>query len=235
MLHRLIILNKLKIFSISILITLLMQSGIVFGSNNRYLGVQVESHQNGIIIWKVANGSPATRVYDTSSRRYMSLEPGDIIQTVNGVRVFDPDQFVHLILTGPPVSIIGVWDVRNHFIRFLAAGVGPSYEISAYLNQGNRNLNNKNTSSIQSISPKYQSISAPQKRAEIQILEVQIQSLNRKIQDQERNCSEYAKWGDKKPGATNLMLQNSARSLLETYEKQKRDLEMKKSKLESGM
>ena len=66
------------------------------------------------------------------------------------------------------------------------------------------------------------------------MLETKISALNRKIIDQKRSIKEYENWGDERPGATNIMLQNSAHNLLQTYEKQKMNLELQKSKLESG-
>ena len=165
----------------------------------------------------------------------MSLEPGDILQSVNGVSVSNPAHFVQLIRTGPPVAVIRVWDVRNRMFRVVAAGVGPSNEVAAYLNQRSRNLEDKGTTYMPPAPTPPQRMSAGQRRAKIQMLETQISILDRKIRDQEKSVRQYEEWGDKRPGATNIMLQQSARNLLQTYERQKMQLEMQKARLESEM
>jgi hypothetical protein len=224
-----------KALSLPFMIILLLQGGVAFGAGERFLGVQVSAHQQGIIIGEVVQGSPATRVVDTSSGQSMSLEPGDIIQSVNGVSVSNPSHFVQLIRTGPPVAAIGVWDVRNRLFRIVAAGVGPSNEVAAYLNQRSRDLEDRGTTDMPPAPTPPQGMSAGQRRAKIQMLETQISVLDRKIRDQEKSVRQYEEWGDERPGATNMMLQQSARNLLQAYEKQKMQLETQKARLESGM
>jgi hypothetical protein len=225
--------NKL-IFQI--LAITLLQTSIAFGAGERFLGVQVAEHPYGVIIQQVVPGSPATRVIDISSGHYLSLEPYDVIQFINGVRVTSPEHFVQLIQTGPALTRIRVMDTRNQMFREVAAGVGPSDEINAYFNQRNPAFQGDENSNMPTATrPSPQGMSAEQRSAKIQMLQTQINILDRKIQDQERSVRLYEEWGEKRPGASNMMLQQSARNLLNTYERQKMDLEMQKSKIESGM
>jgi hypothetical protein len=221
-----------------ILAITLFHTGIAFGAGERFLGVQVAEHPQGVIIQQVVQGSPATRVIDISTGQYMSLKPFDIIQFVNGVKVSSPEHFVQLIRTGPPVIRIRVIDVHNRIFRELSAGVGPSDEIKAYFNQRNPSFQGNGNSYMPPApagTSNPQGMSAEQRNARIQMLQTQINILDRKIRDQERSVRLYEEWGDKRPGATNMMLQQSARNLLDTYERQKMDLEMQKSRIESGM
>ena len=224
---------------IPITIFLLLQGEIAFGAGDRFLGTAVAAHQQGLIIKQVLPGSPATKVVDTSNGQYMSLKPGDIIQSVNGVTIRNPANLGQLLRQGPPIAIIRVWDIYNNLFRIIAAGVGSPNEIAAYLNQRSQNLKNNRADIIPPTpapphTPTTYGMSAAQRRAKIQALDARIRTLNRKIMDQKRSIQQYENWGDERPGATNLMLQNSARNLLQTYERQKMNLEMQKAKLESG-
>lgn len=224
-----------KALLLPVTMIMLLQGGSAFGAGERFLGVQVSAHQQGVVIGEVVQGSPATRVVDTSSGQSMCLESGDIIQSVNGVSVSNPAHFVQMIRTGPPVAVIRVWDVHNRLFRVVAAGVGPSNEVAAYLNQGSRNLEHSGTTYMPPAPPPPQGMPTCQRRVKIQMLETQISILDRKIRDQERSVRQYEEWGNRNPGATNTMLQQSARNLLQTFERQKMQLEMQKARLEPGL
>jgi hypothetical protein len=76
---------------------------------------------------------------------------------------------------------------------------------------------------------------SPEQRVKLQMIETEIDKLNRKISDQERRVREYEEWGSKGPGVSSIGLQQSARDLLQAYEKQKAELEMLKARIESGV
>lgn len=212
-----------------LIMLVLLLPGPASGAGERFLGVQVGAYQQGIVIVGVVQGSPATRVVDTTTGQAMSLEPGDIIQSLNNFYVLSPEHFGQLLRTGPPVATMTIWDVRNNVLRVVVAGVGPPDEIAAYLNQG------PGTPPPTQPTTPTQEMSAAQRRARIQALDVQIKSLEWKIRDQERSLRMLEESGEKNPGATNLMAQQSALNLLQAYEQQKAQLEMEKSRLESGM
>jgi S1-C subfamily serine protease len=128
---------------ISALVIILLQTDIAFGIGDRFLGVQVANHEQGVIIQNIAQNSPATRVVDTSSGQYMYLEPGDVIQIVNGINVTTPEHFVQLIRKGPPVTQIRVLDIRNHVFRDILAMVGPPDEVAAFFNQRSSDFEDK--------------------------------------------------------------------------------------------
>ncbi len=222
---------------LSVMVITLLQAGVAFGAGERFLGVQVTNNEQGVIIQQIVQNSPATRVVDPSSGQYISLEPGDVILMINGVNVTTPAQFVQLIKTGPPVAFIRVWDVRNRMVRDVAAGVGPSNEVAAYLNRRSPNMEDRRGSPyISPTTPRQpQGMSVAQRRAKIQMFETRISILDRKIRDQERSIRKYEEWGNERPGVSNMMLQQSARKLLQTYERQKMKLEMQKGRLEAGM
>lgn len=202
---------------------------LAYGVGERLLGVQVGAYQQGIVIVEVVQDSPATRVVDTATGQVMSLEPGDIIQAINNFYVLNPEQFGQLLRAGPPVATMTIWDARNEVFRVVVAGVGPPDEIAAYLNQGLGT-----PPSTQPATPP-QEMSAAQKKARIQALDVQIKSLEWKIRDQERSLRMLEESGEKSPGATNLMAQQSVLNLLQQYQSQKAQLELEKARLEAGM
>jgi membrane-associated protease RseP (regulator of RpoE activity) len=88
----------MKVFALLvIMIIVIIQSGIAFAEGKRFLGIGVDTDPQGVIIFEVIKGSPATKVVDTSSREVDSLQPGDIIQAVDGITVSFPEQFYNSI------------------------------------------------------------------------------------------------------------------------------------------
>lgn len=207
----------------------LLFPALTSAAGERFLGVQVEAYQQGIVIVGVVQDSPSTRIIDIATGDSMSLEPGDIILSLNNFYIVNPEQFGQLLRAGPPVATMSIWDTRNNIPRVVIAGVGSQDEITAYLNQ-----NLDSTPPIQP-APPTQKMSAAQRKARIRTLDIQIKSLEWKIRDQERSVQLLEQSGGNSPGATNLMAQQAALNLLQEFQRQKARLEMEKAQLESGM
>jgi hypothetical protein len=89
-----------------VLTTLLLHVGSEFAhADLRFFGVGVTRAPHGVIITEVAEDSPATRVYNSSSNEFMSLQPGDIIQAVRGVIIENPEQFYAIVRTSDMFKI----------------------------------------------------------------------------------------------------------------------------------
>ena len=150
--HKRKVTTKLMALLIPIIMVQFLQTEIVFCANNRFLGITVEPHQKGLVIKQVIPGTPATKAVDTSNGHYISLEPGDVIQSVNGVIVKHPANLVQLLQQGPPIAVIKVWDIRYNLYRTVAAGVGTPNEITVYLKQRSQNFKSNSANSMPSIS-----------------------------------------------------------------------------------
>ncbi len=102
-----------------VLTTLLLHVGSGFAhADLRFFGVGVTRAPHGVIITEVATDSPATRVYNSSSNEFMSLQPGDIIQAVRGVIIENPEQFYAIVRTS---DIFEIKFSRNGLFREVMA------------------------------------------------------------------------------------------------------------------
>jgi C-terminal processing protease CtpA/Prc len=110
-------------------------SGSGGNGGSRSLGISMESHERGIRIVSVVEDSAATYTYNVATQSSVSLEPGDIILTINGKFTNSPDQFEKILQSGPPVVSLKIWDARHEVEQMLYAFVGPADEVKAFLKQ----------------------------------------------------------------------------------------------------
>jgi len=120
----------MKVFALLlIMIIVIIQSGIAFAEGKRFLGIGVDTDPQGVIIFEVIKGSPATKVVDTSSREVDSLQPGDIIQAVDGITVSSPEQFYNSIEKNHHFTVKFLRHEQSHEVE---AELWSLYEMDTY-------------------------------------------------------------------------------------------------------
>ncbi len=62
-----------------------------------------DQHNQGVLITSVNAGYPASQVYDLSARRYVSLQPGELIVQANNVPVRTVAEIVEIVKNSPQV------------------------------------------------------------------------------------------------------------------------------------
>lgn len=67
----------------------------------------------GVVIVRVAEGSPATQVYDVNSRTFRSLTAQQVVVAVNGQRVSRADELAQLIQQSPQIIRFSIRDVSG--------------------------------------------------------------------------------------------------------------------------
>jgi|GEM_PF-3518517 len=120
----------MKVFALwVIMMIVIIQIGIAFAEGKRFFGIGVDTDPQGVIIIEVIQGSPATKVVDTSSGEVDSLQPGDIIQAVEGITVSSPEQFYNSIEKNHHFT---VKFLRHEQSREVEAELFSSYEMDTY-------------------------------------------------------------------------------------------------------
>jgi hypothetical protein len=115
-----------------VLTTLLLHVGCEFAhADLRSFGVGVTTDPHGVIITEVAEDSPATRVYNSSSNEFMSLQPGDIIQAVRGVIIENPEQFYAIVRTSDIFKIKFLRNGLFHEVMALLLSAGDIAQMDA--------------------------------------------------------------------------------------------------------
>ncbi len=115
-----------------VLTTLLLHVGSEFAhADLRFFGVGVTRAPHGVIITEVAEDSPATRVYNSSSNEFMSLQPGDIIQAVRGVIIENPEQFYAIVRTSDMFKIKFLRNGLFHEVMALLLSAGDIAQMEA--------------------------------------------------------------------------------------------------------
>ncbi len=77
-------------------------------------GFVVRDHQNqGAMITNVRAGFPASQVYDLSARRYVSLQPGEVIVAANNVPIRTVAEIVNVTRESPQVMRLKIRNQRG--------------------------------------------------------------------------------------------------------------------------
>ncbi len=77
-------------------------------------GFTVRDHRNqGVMVIQVRAGFPASQVYDLSARRYVSLQPGELIVAANNIPIRTVAEIVDVTRASPQVMRLKIRNQRG--------------------------------------------------------------------------------------------------------------------------